>query len=109
LRQVGREFGVRYVLEGSVRKAGNRVRIPGQLIDTTTGAHIWACARPVSPKGSDLLSIAAADRWIDRAMQITLPVGLTFPCYRLAAARKITDGIAFDIGAARACQLDDDA
>jgi len=42
LRQVGRELGVRYVLEGSVRKAGNRVRITGQLIDTTTGAHIWA-------------------------------------------------------------------
>jgi adenylate cyclase len=34
-------LGVRYVLEGSVRKAGNRVRITGQLIDTTTGAHIW--------------------------------------------------------------------
>src|SRR6202030_4140570 len=42
LRQVGRELGVRYVLEGSVRKAGNRVRITGQLIDTTNGAHIWA-------------------------------------------------------------------
>jgi tetratricopeptide (TPR) repeat protein len=35
-------LGVRYVLEGSVRKAGNRVRITGQLIDTATGAHIWA-------------------------------------------------------------------
>jgi adenylate cyclase len=42
VRQVGRELGVRYVLEGSVRKAGNRVRITGQLIDTTTGAHLWA-------------------------------------------------------------------
>ncbi len=42
VRQVGRELGVRYVLEGSVRKAGNRVRITGQLIDTTTGVHIWA-------------------------------------------------------------------
>ncbi len=42
LRQVGRELGVRYVLEGSVRKADNRVRITGQLIDTTTGVHIWA-------------------------------------------------------------------
>ena len=42
LRQVGRELGVRYVLEGSVRKAGNRVRITGQLIDTTIGTHIWA-------------------------------------------------------------------
>ena len=42
VRQVGRELGVRYVLEGSVRKAANRVRIAGQLIDTSTGAHLWA-------------------------------------------------------------------
>jgi len=42
VKQVASELGVRYVLEGSVRKAGNRVRITGQLIDTTTGAHIWA-------------------------------------------------------------------
>ena len=42
VKQVGRELGVRYVLEGSVRKAANRVRITGQLIDTATGAHIWA-------------------------------------------------------------------
>ena len=42
VKQVARELGVRYVLEGSVRKAGNRVRITGQLIDTPTGAHIWA-------------------------------------------------------------------
>jgi len=42
VKTVGRELGVRYVLEGSVRKAGNRVRITGQLIDATTGAHLWA-------------------------------------------------------------------
>jgi adenylate cyclase len=42
VKQVGRELGVRYVLEGSVRKAANRVRITGQLIDAMTGAHIWA-------------------------------------------------------------------
>src|SRR5262249_11580733 len=42
VKQVARELGVRYILEGSVRKAGNRVRITGQLIDTGTGAHIWA-------------------------------------------------------------------
>jgi adenylate cyclase len=42
VKQVGRELGVRYVLEGSVRKAGNRVRITGQLIDATVGNHIWA-------------------------------------------------------------------
>jgi TolB-like protein len=42
IKQVGRELGVRYVLEGSVRKAGNRVRITGQLVDAATGNHIWA-------------------------------------------------------------------
>jgi len=42
IRQVGRELGVRYVLEGSVRKAGTRVRITGQLIDAQSGAHLWA-------------------------------------------------------------------
>ncbi len=42
VKKVGRELGVRYVLEGSVRKAGNKVRITGQLIDASTGAHLWA-------------------------------------------------------------------
>ena len=42
VKQVGRELGVRYILEGSVRKAKNRVRITAQLIDATTGAHHWA-------------------------------------------------------------------
>jgi len=42
VKQVGRELGVRYVLEGSVRKAGVRVRITAQLIDATTGTHLWA-------------------------------------------------------------------
>jgi TolB-like protein len=56
VKQVGRELGVRYVLEGSVRKGGNRVRITGQLIDAVTGAHLWAdrfdgslCPRTRSP------------------------------------------------------------
>src|SRR5205085_1203589 len=42
VRRVGRELGVRYVLEGSVRKGGNRVRITAQLIEAETGAHLWA-------------------------------------------------------------------
>jgi TolB-like protein len=42
VKQVGRELGVRYVLEGSVRKAGNKVRITGQLIDASTGVQLWA-------------------------------------------------------------------
>jgi adenylate cyclase len=42
VKQVGRELGVLYVLEGSVRGAGNRIRISAQLLDATTGAHLWA-------------------------------------------------------------------
>ena len=42
VKQVGKELGARYVLEGSVRKAGNRLRITAQLIDTETAAHVWA-------------------------------------------------------------------
>ena len=42
VQQVGRELGARYLLEGSVRRAGQRVRITGQLIDAETGAHLWA-------------------------------------------------------------------
>jgi TolB-like protein/DNA-binding winged helix-turn-helix (wHTH) protein len=42
VRQVGRELGVRYVLEGSVRKSGSRVRITAQLVDAATGHHVWA-------------------------------------------------------------------
>ena len=42
VKQIGRELGVRYVLEGSVRRSGNRVRITGQLIDSGSGHHLWA-------------------------------------------------------------------
>jgi adenylate cyclase len=42
VKQVGRELGVRYVLEGSVRKAGNRMRVTAQLVETGTGNHVWA-------------------------------------------------------------------
>ncbi len=42
VKQVGRELGVRYLLEGSVRKAGNQVRVTGQLIDTASATHVWA-------------------------------------------------------------------
>ena len=42
VRAVGRELGVRYVLEGSVRKAGDRIRVTAQLVDAATGSHLWA-------------------------------------------------------------------
>ena len=41
-KQIGRELGVRYVLEGSVRRSGNQVRVNAQLVDAETGAHLWA-------------------------------------------------------------------
>src|SRR5262249_2673467 len=42
VKQAGRELGVRYILEGSVRKASNRVRVTGQLVEAETGRHVWA-------------------------------------------------------------------
>jgi adenylate cyclase len=42
VKQVGRELGVRYVLEGSVRKAGNRIRVTAQLVEAEAGNHVWA-------------------------------------------------------------------
>ncbi|MBV9201781.1 MAG: hypothetical protein JO320_25360 [Alphaproteobacteria bacterium] len=42
VKQVGRELGVRYVLEGSLRKSGNRVRVTAQLVEAETGKHVWA-------------------------------------------------------------------
>jgi adenylate cyclase len=42
VKQISSDLGVRYVVEGSVRKSGNRVRIAAQLIDATTGEHVWA-------------------------------------------------------------------
>ena len=54
VKQVGRELGVRYVLEGSVRKAANRVRITAQLIDASTGAHLWADRFEVGSRTSSI-------------------------------------------------------
>ncbi len=42
MKQVGRELGVRYVLEGSLRKSGNRIRVTAQLVEAETGKHVWA-------------------------------------------------------------------
>src|SRR2546423_14633869 len=50
VKQVGRELGVRYVLEGSVRKAGGRVRITPQLTDAISGTHIWPDPFHASPE-----------------------------------------------------------
>ena len=42
MKQAGRELGVRYILEGSMRKASNRVRVNGQVVEAETGRHVWA-------------------------------------------------------------------
>ena len=71
VKQVSREQGVRYVLEGSVRKAGNRVRVTAQLIDATTGHHAWA-----ERYDRDLEDIFAVQDEITREVVVALDVHL---------------------------------
>jgi adenylate cyclase len=79
VKQVGRELGVRYVLEGSVRKAGDRVRIAGQLIDAATGAHVWA--ERYDRKSDDIFALQD---------EITLSVvGAIEPSLRLAEIERV--------------------
>jgi adenylate cyclase len=72
VKQVGRDLGVGYVLEGSVRKAGNRVRVTGQLIDAATGAHIWA-----DRFDRDLIDIFAVQDELTQEIISALKVKLT--------------------------------
>ncbi len=72
VKQVGRDLGVRYVLEGSVRKAGNRVRVTGQLIDAANGEHIWA-----DRFDRDLTDIFAVQDELTREIISALKVKLT--------------------------------
>ena len=72
LPDVARDLGVRYVLEGSVRKAGNRVRVTAQLIDSTTGGHIWA-----ERYDRDLTDIFAVQDELTREIIAALKVKLT--------------------------------
>jgi adenylate cyclase len=71
VKQVSREQGVRYVLEGSVRKAGSRVRVTAQLIDATTGHHVWA-----ERYDRDLEDIFAVQDEITREVVVALDVRL---------------------------------
>jgi len=71
VKQVSREQGVRYVLEGSVRKAGNRVRVTAQLIDAKTGHHLWA-----ERYDRDLVDIFAVQDEITREVVVALDVRL---------------------------------
>jgi adenylate cyclase len=92
VKQVGRELGVRYVLEGSVRKAGMQVRITGQLIDAVTGAHLWADRFDGSLKDvfelQDKIAVSVAGV-IEPALQAAE--------MRRSAARPTTDLTAYDL------------
>jgi len=92
VKQIARELGVRYVLEGSVRKAGKRVRLTGQLIDTATAAHIWA----------DRFDGALADIFELQDQMASRVVGAIEPRLRLSemerATRKPTERLdAYDL------------
>jgi adenylate cyclase len=67
VKQVGRELGVRYVLEGSLRKAGNRIRVTAQLVEAETGKHVWA-----ERYGRDLADIFAVQDEITEAVTIAI-------------------------------------
>ncbi len=85
--QVSRELGVRYVLEGSVRKAGNRVRITAQLVDATTGYHRWA-----ERYDREVRDIFAMQEEVTRKIVAALAVQLT-AAERERLARKYTDNL----------------
>jgi TolB-like protein/Flp pilus assembly protein TadD len=92
VKQIARELGVRYVLEGSVRKAGERMRITGQLIQAETGAHIWA----------DRFDGEASDVFDLQDKVVTSVVAAIEPSLRLAeidrASRKPTEKLdAYDL------------
>jgi adenylate cyclase len=89
VRQVGRELGVRYVLEGSVRKAGKRIRITGQLIDCEAGRHLWA-----DKLDGDLEDIFALQ---DRVTRMVL--GAIEPSLRLAEMDRVRAKPTADLGA----------
>jgi TolB-like protein len=65
VKEVGHELGVRYVLEGSLRKAGNRIRVTAQLVEAETGRHVWA-----ERYDRDLADIFAS-RWRERSRTLS--------------------------------------
>ncbi len=92
LRQVCRELGVRYVLEGSVRKAGNRVRINAQLIEGSTGGHIWA-----DRYDRDLADIFAVQDEVTREIVAAFRVALTASEQSTRRGRRKVDPEAYDL------------
>src|SRR5262245_32897699 len=87
IKQIGRELGVRYVLEGSVRKASTRVRITGQLIEAATGAHLWA-----QRYDRDLADIFAVQDEITESVAVAIGPALA-AAERQRAIRKPPDSL----------------
>ncbi|WP_157017850.1 adenylate/guanylate cyclase domain-containing protein [Mesorhizobium xinjiangense] len=92
IRKVSRDLGVRYVLEGSVRRAANRVRINAQMIDGTTGGHVWA-----ERYDRDLEDIFAVQDEVTRTIVDTLKVKLTAGEKERRASRGKVDPEAYDL------------
>jgi TolB-like protein len=86
-KQIGRELGVRYVLEGSVRRSGNQIRINAQLIDSETDAHLWA-----ERFDGDTTDLFATQDWVTSRIAITLGSELV----RVEVARPIQHPDALD-------------
>jgi adenylate cyclase len=82
VKQIARELGVRYVLEGSVRKSGNRVRITGQLVEAATGVHLW-----VERYDRDLTDIFAVQDEITESVALAIEPAMA-KAERLRVSRK---------------------
>src|SRR6202035_1619777 len=87
VKQVGRELGVRYVLEGSVRKAGNRIRVTAQLVEAETGKHVWG-----ERYDRDLADIFALQDEITEAVTIAMAAAIA-DAERQRAGRKPPESI----------------
>ncbi len=92
IRKVSRELGVRYVLEGSVRRAGSRVRINAQMIDGTSGGHLWA-----ERYDRDIEDIFAVQDEVTRTIVDALKVKLTAGEQALRESRSKVDPEAYDL------------
>src|SRR6202048_2053353 len=97
MKRIGRELGVRHVLEGSVRKAGNRVRITAQLIDTGSGGHVWA-----ERFDRDLTDIFSMEDEVIEKIVRALAVTLTQGEERGAPPRRSRGGGGYGVGVWRA-------
>jgi adenylate cyclase len=92
ISEVGRKLGVRYVVEGSVRRSGNRVRVTAQLIDATTGNHVWA-----ERYDRDLEDIFAVQDEVVQAIVATLAQRVSAAEVERTRRRPVTDLAVYDL------------